>query len=318
MSDNIIQKKDPKPHKTYKQQIAILADRKMIIQEPKRALKKLSHVGYYRLSGYWYIARKENPTPNIQGLNNRLDDFEDNTTFEDIYKLYLFDKDLRLHLLCGIERIENYLKAIIAYELGRNHPCAHLDPNLFLTNTPKAVEQFNFYKNKLEKAINDSKDVFIRWNVDNYKDIPIWVVSEIWDFGMLSNIYKMLKKNYKEAICKRLNVSKSKDLENCLHTLNIIRNKCAHNARVWNCSIRPAVSRSLLDNLGINKLDEYSSTRLKSIILAIWSLTKRISRNSDWLIKMIELLETKPNVPNTNYYNMGFTQEDLSILKSLL
>lgn len=315
MSNNIITKKEPKPHKTYKEQLDILVHRGMTVKNPKRALRKLTHVGYYRLSGYWYVARKENL--DLDNYNCRLDEFEDNTFFEDVYNLYLFDKNLRIHLLNGLERIENYLKAIIAYELGKINPCAHLDENMFLLNTPKAQEKFTFYKNKLEKSIADSKDVFIRWNINNYTQIPIWVITEIWDFGLLSNFYKMLKKNHKQTICNRLNINHTKDLENCLHTLNIIRNRCAHNARVWNNSVKPAISIDLLNNLEINFLQEHSSTRLKGIILAIWSLTKRFSKNSDWLDKMILLLEETPKLPNVSYYNMGFIDNNLNKLKIL-
>ncbi|WP_080701756.1 Abi family protein [Snodgrassella communis] len=50
----------------------------------------------YGLSGYWYIARKDELNSNT--LNKRLDGFQDGTVFEDFYNLYLFDKDIRLRL----------------------------------------------------------------------------------------------------------------------------------------------------------------------------------------------------------------------------
>lgn len=319
MSYYVIPKKEPKPHKTYQQQIDILVSRGMFIKDIKRAKRKLSHIGYYRLSGYWYIARKEAANSNPNKLNKRLDNFQEGTIFEDFYNLYLFDKDIRLHLFCGIERIENYLKAIIAYELGKSNPCAHLNKNFFKVDKPKYNHKFAEYRKKLESKIVNSKDDFIKWNYENYKNIPIWVATEIWDFGMLSNFYQILKHNYQQSICTRLGITDStKHLENCLHTLNIIRNKCAHNSRLWNYSVKPPISPRLLNNLEIDSLQDYSLTRLKAVILAIWSLTTRFSKNSDWLIKMVKLLEQKPNIPNVNYYNMGFFNNDLKVLYQLL
>lgn len=58
---------DVKEFKEYDELLEILCKRKMVIKDPLRAQRKLTQVGYYRLSGYWYTARKfdwvDGPTP---------------------------------------------------------------------------------------------------------------------------------------------------------------------------------------------------------------------------------------------------------------
>ena len=47
-----------KPHRSYKELVALLEKRGMIIPDKQRAERKLSQIGYYRLSGFWYPCRQ--------------------------------------------------------------------------------------------------------------------------------------------------------------------------------------------------------------------------------------------------------------------
>lgn len=102
-----------KPHKEYPELVQQLSDRGMIINNPTYAEKKLSQVGYYRLSGFWHISRKPNQD------NTLSDQFLDHVVFEEVYKLYIFDKKLRLLLLDIIERLEINIRTIIAHEIAK-------------------------------------------------------------------------------------------------------------------------------------------------------------------------------------------------------
>jgi abortive infection bacteriophage resistance protein len=42
----------PKPHRNYSELVSLLEKRGMIIPDKKRAERKLSQIGYYRLSGF--------------------------------------------------------------------------------------------------------------------------------------------------------------------------------------------------------------------------------------------------------------------------
>mgnify|MGYP001806900426 CR=1 FL=1 len=48
----------PKPFKSYEELLDLLTERGMQVEDKERALRKLSQVGYYRLSGFWYPCRE--------------------------------------------------------------------------------------------------------------------------------------------------------------------------------------------------------------------------------------------------------------------
>lgn len=119
----------PKPHQSYSQLVGILSERGMTIPDPERAERKLAQLGYYRLSGFWYPCREfDKSKPGKMDFNGkplRADNFQANINFNDIIKLYLFDKNLRLLMLDAIERVEIYVRSIIAHELGYHDPLAY-------------------------------------------------------------------------------------------------------------------------------------------------------------------------------------------------
>jgi abortive infection bacteriophage resistance protein len=116
----------PKPFKDYRELVSRLKSKGMTIRDEDRAVRKLSQIGYYRLSGYWHVCRipivdsiGENVINKITNVPERKDEFFRGTSFDNIVTLYLFDKKLRLLLLDAIERVEIYIRTIIAHELGK-------------------------------------------------------------------------------------------------------------------------------------------------------------------------------------------------------
>jgi abortive infection bacteriophage resistance protein len=100
-----------KPHLTLDQQAELLAGRGMQLDQAE-AVRWLSMVGYYRLSGYWYPYRQRTAA-------GRADEFETGTSWTHVVALYDFDRRLRLLLLDALERIEIGMRARIGYNLGR-------------------------------------------------------------------------------------------------------------------------------------------------------------------------------------------------------
>lgn len=116
----------PKQFKHYEELIDILIERGMVIDNRERAIRKLAQVGYYRLSGFWYPARVIERDESYQPIQcehlkrpKRLNHFQQGTKFDQVFNLYLFDKKLRLAMLDGLERIEIFVRSVIAHELGR-------------------------------------------------------------------------------------------------------------------------------------------------------------------------------------------------------
>lgn len=317
-----------KPHLDYAAQITKLKKRGMNFDDldEKQAIKKLSNVGYYRLSGYWYPFRTlKIPAPLDKNESRREETFRPNTSFSLIYKHYLFDLKLRHIIFNGIERVETYLKAKFAYELGKLSPICYKDKNLIQHHHTK---NHDAWLDKLDSYIDRNKDKdCISWHMTKYGEIPIWVIVEVWDFGLLSKFYGMLEDKYKHQICKSIgfNNPNSKDVRDGLKTalehLNIIRNKCAHHSRLWNTDLSSSrISIHVLDNLDTNKLklraDSHELERIAGIVFLLWSLNLRISDHSKWLEDLAEHIESYSKIVSLS--SMGFDNGKLTKLNILL
>lgn len=86
-----------KPWCSFADQLQQLQNRGLQVDNPVAARDYLERLGYYRLSGYWYPLRAIDPVASmVQGKAVRLDSFAPGCRFEDVVRLYVFDKKLRL------------------------------------------------------------------------------------------------------------------------------------------------------------------------------------------------------------------------------
>ncbi|MGJ3444859.1 Abi family protein [Enterobacter sp. PTB] len=298
-----------KPHKEYPQQLELLLSRGMLIhdRDRDRAMRKLSQVGYYRLSGFWYTSRILQA--NDAGLSFRSENFLPGTSFEQAYDLYLFDKKLRLLMMDALERIEIHIRSIIAHEVGRHDPLAYRKKSYinqrFLNDGKKGeLSTFEKWLNKLDNKIKESRDDCITWHRNQQKEIPFWVVVESWDFGQMSKYYAMLNGGMQSKIIKRLQLDNQQTLTKWLQCLNLLRNRCAHHSRIWNRK-HASVPIPQSDFFSKLKIEDNESERLYSAICIIWYLVKKIGPSSTWLRQIADHFDKKPNMPGCSYDSMG-------------
>ncbi len=88
-----------KPALSIHQQIEFLANQGLIIKDHTLAYHALSTVSYYRFSGYLLPFK-------LPHNGSRPRQFKDQITFEQIWQLYQFDRELRLIVSDAIEKIE--------------------------------------------------------------------------------------------------------------------------------------------------------------------------------------------------------------------
>ena len=82
---------------TFEDQLELLKRRGLHVDDDAAALGYLRRIGYYRLSGYWYPLREiDHAASTKAGRPLRLDTFVPGSRFEDVVRLYVFDKKLRL------------------------------------------------------------------------------------------------------------------------------------------------------------------------------------------------------------------------------
>lgn len=290
-----------KPHKEYDQQLELLLKRGMLVQDKERAMRKLSQVGYYRLSGFWYTSRIIRS--NDVGLSYRSDDFLHGTSFEHAYDLYLFDKKLRLLMMDALERIEIHIRSIIAHEVGRSDPLGYLK-SAFINQRFLNDGTFDKWQLKQSQKIRDSRDDCIIWHLRENKEIPFWVAVETWDFGQMSKYYAMLNGGMQAKIIKRLGLENKQTLTKWLQCLNLLRNRCAHHSRIWNRR-HPAVQIPKSDFFDALKVEGTVNERLYSAICIIWYLVRMIGPSSTWIRQVADHFDTKPNMPGCSFASMG-------------
>ena len=107
---------------TYSEQVELLKSRGMSFDDVNKSIELLEHRNYYRLSAYWFDKYQDSNSNLFNGIS-----------FEDISRVYEFDRKLRILILELIERLEISLRAnlsyIFAHSTKNSHP--HLDRGNF-------------------------------------------------------------------------------------------------------------------------------------------------------------------------------------------
>ena len=214
-------------HKTFKtidEQIQILDSRGLSIPDKEYATNILLNSNYYRLSGYSLTLRKG-------------DTFVKGSEFNDIVEIYDFDRRLRSLLFSYLETIEVELRTHIAYEVGK----ADIDPNETISylkaETFATDKHFLDFMDELAEAHKDSKnEAFVKHHDTKYGGVlPVWAVVETLSFGALSRMYSSLNTDLKKRISQNYyHGLKGNILDNWFQGLVVLRNLCAHRARLFN------------------------------------------------------------------------------------
>lgn len=305
-----------KPYLTILQQISRLQARGMEIESSDFAELCLQKVGYYRLSAYYYPYRAHHQTIK----SKRLDNFQTNTTFNQISALYDFDRRLRLLVMDAIEKIEIACRAIITTELGKRGMHAHLNSadldGLFtrsrITKSGRPqMARHAIWLQKMSEKFDNSKEEFVNHFKTSYpnESPPLWIASELWDFGMMSHLLSGLKYTDRQAVSQYFSVSDPLHFCSWIRSINFIRNVCAHHSRFWNKGIvdQPKIpSAGLypeLDHLAALNLSHH---KIYTTLAIINFLVKRTWPNSQWGERVKELISQFPEDNIVNISQAGF------------
>jgi abortive infection bacteriophage resistance protein len=276
-----------KPPLSYKQQINLLRDRKLIISDDCFAETVLSHVNYYRFSAYSLGLRKD-------------DIFKENTTFEHIHQLYQFDVNFRYMVLQLIEVIEITMRTKISYHFAFKYDClAYLENTNFEDKDfhAKFLEDFEREKHRQRNA------AFVKHHNEQYNGkMPVWVASELFSFGMLSQFYSNMKDEDKKEIAASLDDGVSsypispEYLKSWLRCLVDLRNICAHYGRIYNRNLT-----------GYPKLYKEHSIIRKDRVFAVLLVIKRLLYDkSKWETFVIHLMALLEKYEAVNLSYIGF------------
>lgn len=280
---------------TIEQQIEQLKSRGMVINEESDIHRWISTVGYYRLSGYWWMYEERYPL--CAPRNHK---FKENTSWEQVKHTYIFDQKFRRLISTGIEKIEVAVKAswaqYLATHYNTSHP--HEDPSIFQKNVcePSTIKGVSTSFDLLVQAYQKSKERFALHYKTKYPTIntpPIWVSSLLLTLGELLNWMNGIKKRHdKRAIFANFPFD-YKPMQSVLNNLRWVRNVCAHNGRLWNkrtpfvfVPIKDIDSRLIKSSSNSNELD----SKIYNTIIAMAEILKTIDPDYPFIYFIKDLI----------------------------
>lgn len=305
-----------KPFLDIPSQITLLQSRGLEITDLDAAQNCLRHIGYYRLSAYWYPFRVLSaPSP-----PTRQDQFLPLSRLEDAVALYVYDKKWKLLVMDAIERVEIATRVEISLLLGKLDPLAHLNPAHFrpefvsrLSKTGKVITPHADWMAKMQTMEERSTDEFASHFRRKYSSpLPIWIACELWDFGMLSWLYSGLKDADRTTIAQRFGISNAKILESWLRALNHCRNIIAHHGRLWNRNLvdYPLVPfKGRMAAFDVWHLYANIEKRVYSILCVLSHFISLINPTSSWKNRVVSLANSFPAMPHARLGDMGFPND---------
>lgn len=271
-----------KTFKSLDEQIAILRTKGLVVNNEEETKDVLLRENYFFLTGYRFLF--------MRSLNDRR--FLPGTTFEELYAMFVFDRQLRNILFKNILVVENNLKSIMSYVVSKNHGFKeknYLNPNNFVHDSSKN-RQINdlIHKMKRQISINGKQHSATSHYLSNYGYIPLWVVVKVLSFGIVGELYTILQKEDQKEIAEIFRVEVD-SLQEYLPLLANYRNLCAHEDICYLNKSQATIGNTLYHNLlNIPKMDgEYIYG--KNDLFALIIVLKRILKKEDFCMMLNEL-----------------------------
>lgn len=271
--------------KTYEEQLQLLKDRGLKINSDSKALHLLRKLSYYRLSGYWYPFLEEPKNSHA---------FKPGSNFQTAFRLYRFDRDLRIFILKELEKIEVSIRSEMIYKFSHYMGAFWITDSTLFSNRWKHNETVK----KLKADFDKSDEEFVKAFKLKYSDTlpPAWMLLEITSFGSLSIIYRNLKSGRsKREIAHHFGLDDT-TFASWIHSFVYIRNVCAHHSRLWNrgMTIKPQIPNTP-DNTWLNNTT-VKNNRTYFILSMILYLLQSVDKKHQFIFRFKLLLKKYPNV----------------------
>lgn len=226
-----------KEYKTNEELINHLENKNLKIVDKNNALNLLKKYSYYSIINTYKDLFKD---------NNNL--YKDESTFEEIYSLYDFDKNIRSIFLKYILEIETILKSLLAEVISSRYGIKdYLVISNYDTNLPDNI--LNDSIDKINDEINkqNGKHEAVTHYITKYGYLPPFVLTKILTFGELSRYYSILTQSDKQYISKEFKLS-DKVLKQIIQNMTMVRNICAHNDRLFSFHSKFLISFKYINN----------------------------------------------------------------------
>lgn len=242
-----------KPFKTIDEQIALLSMRG--VQTDDNTGKILEREGYYAVVNGYKDMFLDKQTSSLAGD----DRFKSGTTFNDIYRLFQFDRDLKLAMSRYFHMAEATLKTVCSYQFTSFYPSS-IEPYLNKKNyrsdgeyqrkVGSLIYTFNRLLGRVEDTYIDNRKSYLLHYAKTHDQVPLWVFTNCLTFGQIFKFYEYQKEPMRNAIAESFSSLYNETHETRLNIydrkINLIyshikdfRNICAHDERMYCAKVSP-------------------------------------------------------------------------------
>ena len=220
-----------KEYKNSEEIISLLESRNMNFSSPIRAKRILNENNYFFMKGYSKLL-----------LNNdsEIIKYKDYVDFEDLYRLYSFDKDIKILLFRNLLDIEQKIKATLSNFISEKYgvrESQYLKRTNFDTNNiylDSALKRI-----KSQKKIYGTKNVAVKYYLNKYNYVPLWVLTKALTMGAIRDLYVVMKPDDQDRIAREILYhdfpkKRVSTLKNIIGLLVDVRNLCAHDEMLIN------------------------------------------------------------------------------------
>lgn len=284
-----------KPFKSIDEQIAILESRGLECDNNTRLV--LEREGYYPvINGYKDLF-----------LDQRGDSchelFVKGTKFSDIYRLFEFDRSLRLLMFEYFNKAEAVLKTVCSYRFAMAHkdnPEAYLDRRSYRADAgyrkkiDMLIGDFEKVLCRSQKWKSDYKRDYIRHYENNHDNTPVWILMNYLMLGQAFKFYEFQPESMRNSIAKSFSdlYSETHEVDKRISPRRLrlaydhikdFRNICAHDERLFCARVSPSHDVNLVGVLSDLELvlteDDYKMLR-RNILLDALKLSDELSNDA--------------------------------------
>ncbi len=287
----MIEKHVEKQFKNLDEQVEIFKHKGMTINDDKYAKQILLRENYFFLNGYRHLFMQDDRK------------FLEGTTFEEMYSLFLFDRSFRTIVFKYLLVIENNLKSITSYQLSKKYGYRERDylRNKNFNQDPSRQRQVNDLISKMKRQIrvNGSQHSATLHYVSNYGYIPLWILVKVLSFGIVGEMYSILKPEDQRDIAKVYGI----DVDDFIVYLPILanyRNLCAHEDILYENKTQKEIDDTIYHKMLNLKQVDNEYVQGKNDLFALIIIMKQMLQAEDFKNMSLEL----ENVVQTLDYNL--------------
>ena len=305
-----------KEFKTLDEQLGIFKSKGLTINDEEEARNILLKENYFFINGYRRVLM----------VSSKEKKFVKGATFDELYAIFMFDRELRNILFKNLLIIENNIKSIISYKLsvkyGYKEKNYLKESNFTTDNKDKRRVSDVINKMKRQIRVNSQNHSATLHYITNYGYIPLWVLVKVLSFGLINELYGILKPEDQKEIADLYGIE-MEDMEIYLSLLANYRNLCAHEDIVFDHRTQKYISNTKYHNELKIKQDEFGEyVKGKNDIFALVIILKQMLTKDEFMHMMDEInlklqdltWQIKSVKINKIYDTLGFPENYMDLI----